>query len=480
MIAAKKLCKDYSGKDILIDVDLKINQGRKIGLVGRNGCGKSTLFRILNGIEEPSSGSIEIQNEIIGYLPQEFSFPNEMVGVYLENKLESKWDMYKIDLLVNKLKFANYDPYQLINTLSEGQKMKIKLIEIMLTDPTIIFIDEPTNHLDIEGIIWLESYIKTLTQAVVMISHDRYFLNSVVDEIWEIDKHTIIKFVGDYDNYKVEKMRLIDKWDQEYVLFLKHKKQLETLLENVHKIKDGKKRGRAIGAVKKRIDREIESNKKEKYITKKIKDLEFETDVRVGKLMIRFENVTKKYGEKTVFENLSFEVRGKEKVWLFGPNGAGKTTIIKMVIGDEAITEGVIKIGDNVKTGYYSQVQSELDSEQTVLEEFMNKTGCYYGNAYGYLKKFLFDNDAVKKKVKYLSPGERARFAFSIFAYKDYDLLILDEPDNHLDIETKEVLERSLRDFKGTVLIVSHDRYFVEEIGVNKILNLENGTLTSN
>ena len=261
MIAAKKLCKDYSGKDILIDVDLKINQGKKIGLVGRNGCGKSTLFRILNGIEEPSSGSIEIQNEVVGYLPQEFSFPNEMVGVYLENKLESKWDMYKIDLLVNKLKFVNYDPYQFLNTLSEGQKMKVKLIEIMLTDPTVIFIDEPTNHLDIEGIIWLEGYIKMLTQAVVMISHDRYFLNSVVDEIWEIDKHTIIKFVGDYDNYKVEKMRLIDKWDQEYILFLKHKKQLETLLENVHKIKDGKKRGRAIGAVKKRIDREIESNK---------------------------------------------------------------------------------------------------------------------------------------------------------------------------------------------------------------------------
>ncbi len=196
--------------------------------------------------------------------------------------------------------------------------------------------------------------------------------------------------------------------------------------------------------------------------------------------MVRFENVTKKYGDKTVFENLSFEVIGKEKVWLFGPNGGGKTTIIKMIIGDENITEGVIKIGDNVKTGYYSQVQSEFDSERTVLEEFMNKTTCYYGDAYGYLKRFLFDKKAVKKKVKFLSPGERVRFAFSIFAYKDYDLLILDEPDNHLDIETKKMLERSLKDFKGTVLIVSHDRYFVEEVGVNKILDLEEGTLISN
>lgn len=242
MIAGKKLCKDYSGKDILIDVDVKINEGRKIGLVGKNGCGKSTLFRILNGIETPTSGNIEIQNEVIGYIPQEFSFPNEMVGVYLENKLDSKWDMYKIDLLVNKLKFANYDPYQFLNTLSEGQKMKVKLIEIMLTDPTILFIDEPTNHLDIEGIRWLEKYLKTLNQTIVMISHDRYFLNSLVDEIWEIENHKVLKFVGDYDNYKIEKMKLIDKWDQEYILFLKHKKQLETLLESVHKIKDEKER----------------------------------------------------------------------------------------------------------------------------------------------------------------------------------------------------------------------------------------------
>jgi len=380
VITAKNLCKSFSDKELLVNVNLKISAGRKIGLVGRNGCGKSTLFKMLNGTEEVSAGHIDIQGETFGYVPQEFPFPDKLIGIYLEKKLATKWDMYKIDMLANQLKFQNYDPYQSLTTLSEGQKMKVKLMEVLLADPTTLFIDEPTNHLDIEGIVWLEEYIKSLSQAVVMISHDRFFLNNTVDEIWEIDKLQIFRFVGNYDNYKLEKMKLIEKWDQEYTLFLKHKAQLEKLLENVHKIKDGKKRGRAVGAVKKRIEREVTTNKKEKYVSKRINSLDFDTDVHQGKLMIRFDNVSKKYGEKLVFENLDFDIRGKEKVWLFGPNGAGKTTIIKMIIGEEPATSGSIKLGENMKCGYYSQVQTELDSEKTVLEEFMNSTGCYFGS----------------------------------------------------------------------------------------------------
>ncbi|MFA6982005.1 MAG: ATP-binding cassette domain-containing protein, partial [Patescibacteria group bacterium] len=404
VITVKGLSKNYSSVDLFTGVDLKIGNGRKIGLVGRNGCGKSTLIKILAGEEEANSGSIEMQNEVLGYIPQEFGFPDEMVGYYLESRLETKSDSYKIDLLTSQLKFRNYDPYQMLNTLSEGQKMKVKLIEVMLSDPTVLFIDEPTNHLDIDGIIWFENYIRSLDQAVVMISHDRSFLNNTVDEIWEIDKLQVFRFVGDYDNYKAEKMKLIEKWDQEYILFLKHKEKLERLLENVRKIKDGKARSGAVGAAKKRMEREIEANQKEKYVSKRMRAIAFDTDVRAGKLMIRFENVTKKYGEKVIFEDLDFEVRGKEKVWLFGPNGAGKTTIIKMIIGEEPLTAGVITLGNAIRVGYYSQVQSELDLKQNILEEFMNKTGCYIGEAYGYLRKFLFEKDTLKKKVKSLSP----------------------------------------------------------------------------
>lgn len=479
MITAKGITKRYSDVDILTNIDFNIGNGRKIGLVGKNGCGKSTLFKVINGIEDPTTGNIDNQGEIFGYLPQEFSFPDETVGEYLTKALEHDWEFYKVDALAEQVKFNNFDVEQQINTMSEGQKMKVKLIEVLLKDPTTLFIDEPTNHLDIEGIMWFEEYIKHIKTTVVMISHDRSFLNHVVDEIWEIDKQTIFRFIGDYDNYKTEKLKLINKWDQEYILFLKKKSQLETLLENVHKIKGGKQRGRAIGAVKKRIDREIVANSKEKYTNKKIKDIDFKADAHASKLMVKFDNVSKSYGKKLVFKNLSFELRGKEKVWLYGPNGAGKSTLVKILMGIEKETEGTARLGDNVSVGYFSQMQAGLDSDNEILQEFIDKTGVFFGEAYGYLSRFLFDRRSVKKKVWQLSPGERARFAFAIFTYKNYDLLVLDEPDNHLDIETKEVLERSLNEFNGTLLLVSHDRYFVEMVGVNKILNLSEGTLES-
>ena len=356
--------------------------------------------------------------------------------------------------------------------------MKVKLIETLLSDPTVLFIDEPTNHLDIDGILWFEKYVKHLPITVVMISHDRSFLNNVVDEIWEIENQKIYFFIGNYDTYKTEKLKLINKWDQEYVLFLKKKAQLEQLLESARKIKDGKKRGKAISSAKKRIERETGGeNKKGKYESKSMKELNFKTDAHSGKLMIRLENVNKTYGEKTIFEDVSFELRGKEKIWLFGPNGAGKSTLVKIIMGEERINNGKVRIGENIKIGYYSQVARNLEREKNLFQTFIETTTCFDHQAYGYLSKFLFSKDDLLKRVWQLSPGQRARFAFAIFAYKDYDMLILDEPDNHLDIDTKEVLEKSLSKFHGAVLLVSHDRYFVESVRINKVLNLMDGEL---
>jgi ATP-binding cassette, subfamily F, member 3 len=479
VIAGKNLTKSFTGDPILENIDFKIGGNIKIGLVGKNGCGKSTLFRLI--IEElvPDSGNIQNLGEKIGYIPQEFTFPDELVGEYLEKKLDDPYESYKIDILVSKMEFAGFDPYQEINTLSEGQKMKIKIIELMLQDPTVVLIDEPTNHLDIEGILWFERYIKHLDVATIMISHDREFLNKTVDEIWEIENRKILRFVGNYDTYKEEKLRLIEKWDDEYIKFLKQKQKLETLLTNVRKIKGGKQRGRAVKAAKKRIDREVEQNKKTEYVEKKMKNVTFNTDVTSDKRMIRFGDASKSYGKKLVFEDLEFDIRAKQKVWLFGPNGTGKTTIVKIINGEETLTEGEIQLGTNIKVGYFAQKQTKLNSDMSLLDSFIDETGCFFGDAHGMLKKFLFEKDDVKKRVKDLSPGQRARFAFAIFAFKDYDFLILDEPTNHLDIETKEVIENSLRDFEGTVLLVSHDRFFVERVGITNILNLTEGRLES-
>ncbi len=259
MIVGKNVNKIYVADQILKDVAFKIGNNVKVGIVGRNGCGKSTLLKLVVNEEELTSGSIDIQNEVIGYIPQELVFPNEMVLEYLEKQVGSKNEVYKIDILVKQLEFTNYDPYQLIETLSEGQKMKLKLLSLLLSDPTTLLIDEPTNHLDIEGILWFEKYIKHLNKSVVMISHDRQFLNNTVDEIWEIEEASITRFVGDFDNYKGEKLRLIDKWNEEYVRFLRRKAQLETLLER-SRFMAVSRSGKGTQAVKKKIQRERSQN----------------------------------------------------------------------------------------------------------------------------------------------------------------------------------------------------------------------------
>ena len=480
MISGKNLTKKFDDRTLFSNVDFKLSGKKKIGLVGRNGCGKSTLFKMIMGEEDITSGSISKVGERIGYIPQEFDFPDEMVGIYLEEVLDNSWEYYKIEKLAKQLQFTHFDPYQNLNTLSEGQKMKVKLMELMLQDPTILLIDEPTNHLDIEGIEWFEKYVKTLQIPVLMISHDRQFLNNVVDEIWEIEREGLIRYVGNYDNYKEEKLKLIDKWNEEFKAQERKRAQLERLLENVRKIGDGHKRSRAVSSAKTRIAR-LDKDKKEKYEKKVMKNVKMYTEVHSSKLMLRLTDLTKYYGKTKVFENLNLEIRGGEKVWLFGPNGAGKSTLVKIVMGLETPTAGEVKVGENIKIGYFSQIQERIKSRKNIKDEFIDRTNCFYGAVGNYLSKFLFsEKDITEKLVSQLSPGERARFEFAIFSFKDYDLLILDEPDNHLDIETKEVLEQSLRDYKGTILLVSHDRYFVGNSGITSVLNLKDGVLKQN
>jgi ATPase subunit of ABC transporter with duplicated ATPase domains len=476
VITTSNLTKQYADRILFSDVAIKIGNRVKVGLVGRNGCGKSTLLKILSGHEDASAGSIEVQGEVVAYIPQEIVFPNEMLGEYLEKLLGNHWEFYKIEALATRLNFHNFDPYQQLSTLSEGQKMKVKLIEALLKNPTVLLIDEPTNHLDIEGILWFEEYVRELSASVVMISHDRQFLNNTVDEIWEIENGKLLRFVGNYDNYQEEKLKLIQKWDEQYTLFLKHKAKLEELLATARAIQGGK-RGAAVRAAKTRIRREVEEKEINQYDTKKMTKVRFESEAHRQKLMVRVNAVSKFYGEKRVFENLNFELRGKEKIWLFGSNGEGKSTLVKMIMGLEQPTAGEIKVGEGVKVGYFSQTQSQLNPNARLMDEFTNQTRLFEGVAIGYLRKYLFDKDTHNKKISQLSPGERARFAFAIFAVNNYDLLILDEPDNHLDIETKQVLEQSLREFKGALLLVSHDRYFVEMVGVEKLVNLRDGRL---
>ena len=238
MIIGNKITKGFRGELVFEDVSFKLGNGKKIGLVGANGCGKSTLFKIMLGLEQTDEGTLHNHGTEIGYIPQEFNFPDVTVSKYLGKFLEHDWEEYKIDMLVSKLSYGNYDPDQKIDTLSEGQKMKLKMIEILLGEPDTLLIDEPTNHLDIEGIAWFETYIKNAKETIAMISHDRQFLNNVVDEVWEIEKDHLTRFVGNYDDYRAGKFALIEKQDKEYKLFLQKKASLERLLQNARRKSD--------------------------------------------------------------------------------------------------------------------------------------------------------------------------------------------------------------------------------------------------
>ncbi len=231
MIIGTKISKSYSKGVVIEDISFKLGNSKKIGIVGVNGSGKTTLLKIIAGLEEPGSGDIQMNQEIIGYIPQEFNFPkNTKIGEYLTTFLENSWESYRIDELINRLSFHNYNPDQKISTLSDGQKMKVKMASIFLGYPTILLIDEPTNHLDIEGIKWFENYIKNIDITVAFISHDRQFLNNVVNEIWEIEKQQMLRFVGNYDNYQLEKIQHIKKQGREYKLFLKKKSQFRAIV----------------------------------------------------------------------------------------------------------------------------------------------------------------------------------------------------------------------------------------------------------
>lgn len=497
MLKVSGLVKMYNGNVILNGIDFVLPKNKKIALVGANGCGKSTLFKLLTGNETPTEGTITIEHEKIGYIPQEFDFNEEqLVGEFLIGLLENDWDFYKIEALLQKLQFKNYDEYQQIKTLSNGQKMKLTMIAQLLKEPTLLLIDEPTNHLDIEGVLWFEKYIKSLNITVVMISHDREFLNNSVDEVWEIEKGKILNFVGNYDTYKEEKLRLIGKWNDEYTRFLKRKEKLEALITNVGKIKGGAKRGKAIKAAKKRFDREIVKDAKEEYVDEKMDTVSFNTKIHAGKLVVRMQNGKKSFGDNTVFNNLDVEIRGKDRIWIYGPNGTGKSTLVKIIntqfsknsafytnIGGNNdfldLTSGNIEVGPNLKVGYFAQNPGFLNYDNLLKDEIYQNTSISdEGTLYTTLAKFMFDKeDANYKRVKDLSPGQRARFVFALFSINDYDVLILDEPTNHLDIASKEVIEQSLSQFKGTLILVSHDRYFVQKVNVNTVLNLENNSV---
>ena len=518
ILSCKDICKSYGIRDVLKDITFSINEGDKVGIIGANGEGKSTLFKIITKEISQDSGEIFIdKNKTLGYLSQNLALDSdkniyeETLSVFdellnieerlssLEIKMNEPYDennasyhdklikdyttlqdiyshkggyIYKgeISRVLKGLGFTEDDFYKSINTLSGGQKTRVALCKLLLRKPDIILLDEPTNHLDLEAISWLEDYMKNYKGTVLVISHDRFFLDSVTTSTFEV-------IAGKVECYNVPYSKFIDLRKKNYEAKLKaynlqqaEIKRQEAIIEKFRSF-NREKSIRAAESREKALEKmeRIEAPTHEKEGSK----IKFEASIKSGYDVLHIENMNKSYGEKTLFTNLNIDLKRGEKVALIGENGRGKTTLFKIIMDKVQADKGVKVLGTNVNVGYYDQEQSDLNLDKTILDEvwdeFPNLTT---SKLRSYLASFLLTGDDVFKVINTLSGGEKCRINLLKLMLSKSNLLLLDEPTNHLDIISREALEDAILEYDGTLMVISHDRYFLNKV-IGRILELK-------
>lgn len=477
MILLQHITKTINTKLLFKDISFKIREGQKVGLVGPNGAGKTTLLKIILQKIEPDEGKIIIQQEQIGYLPQKLQVKeSQEVWSYLRHFLSEDWEEYKIDEVLARVGLKNIGHKTLVSKLSGGQKMKVGLARVLLTEPTTLLLDEPTNNLDVESMMWLESFVKNFPGKVLLISHDRFFLDACVNKIIELDAstQTITEYGGNYSAYVTQKAEHFEHAESAFELHQrKEKKMKEWIVQKQQQLlyHPSPKVARQLQAMKTRFSREIEDNRVEKP-----REYQAFSISNVGDAL---------HHKKTVIKVHDFAIHqlvripelylfGTDRVHLVGKNGAGKTTIMKSLLGHHSFYTGKVEIGPNVKFGYFSQEHDLLDHDKSVIQVFMTETKTSESTARKILGKYLFSQQSVFFNVKNLSEGEKARLHIALLLHTHHDFLFLDEPTNHLDLESREVLAEALREYEGGFLVVSHDRYFLQQIGITRKLKIEN------
>ncbi|MGW7890197.1 ABC-F family ATP-binding cassette domain-containing protein [Staphylococcus xylosus] len=521
LLQLNDLTKSFDGEDIFNNVDFEVKTGERIGIVGRNGAGKSTLMKIIAGVEDYDSGHIsKSKNLKLGYLTQqmtlntdqtvfeEMSKPFEaMKKLEQEMKLETDWlaqhadefdsetykthiDRYeslsnqfeqqdgyqyesKIKTVLHGLNFSEADFDRPINDFSGGQKTRLSLAQMLLSEPDLLLLDEPTNHLDMETTQWLESYLNYFKGAIVIISHDRYFLDKIVTQIYDVALGDVQHYVGNYAQFIDQRDKYYEKRMQEYENQQAQIKRLETFVDkNIA-------RASTTGMAKSRrkMLEKIERINKP-MIDAKSANIQFEFDRNTGNDVFHIKNLEIGY-ESPITKGITFEVTKGDHIAIIGPNGIGKSTLIKTIADIQKALNGTITTGANLKIGYYDQKQAEFKSNKTILDYLWDQYPTMNEkDIRAVLGRFLFVQEDVKKIINDLSGGEKARLQLALLMLERNNVLILDEPTNHLDIDSKEMLEQALANFKGTILFVSHDRYFINELA-NKVydLDLDGGTM---
>nr|WP_302519760.1 ATP-binding cassette domain-containing protein [uncultured Allisonella sp.] len=504
------LSKFFGIKTVFENVSFEVRSGERIGLVGANGAGKTTLLRCLMGQEDYDKGSVSTSpGAVIGYLRQDFNYESQTLREEMElawkdvlyykdklaelaRKLETSHDEelvaaygrteerfeylggYDYEATTRKiltgLGFSDADWDRDIHGFSGGQKVRINLAAAFVRHPDFLFLDEPTNHLDMGMLEWLEEYLRSYRGGILMVSHDRYFLDATTTGIIDLENHQIHTYRGNYTQFT--KVKALNEEAQERA-YEKQQEHIRETEEYIRKYKAGIKAKQARGR-QSQLDR---LERIEKPIHRQSLHFQFEKPAECAEKVLDVMHVTSSYGDHVIFKDLTMHIKKGESVGLIGPNGAGKSTLLKLIVGDKRADGGFIQIGNRVKPGYYSQELDRLNSEYTVLEQIENDFDMGEREARNLLGMFLFRGDDVFKPVSLLSGGERARLTLLMLFLEKPNFLILDEPTNHLDIPTREIMEQALAAFGGTSLIVSHDRYFLDRV-TTRILEMENGKLT--
>lgn len=471
VITLKNASFKYLDKPILNNVNISFDDIKHVGVVGVNGTGKSTLLKILNGEENLKSGTIDKSgNLVISYLAQEPVFDLEKKIIDVMDNLSTKEhpiNDYEIKSILNKFKL--FDHAKQIKYLSGGERKRLALAQTLIKYADILILDEPTNHLDNDMILYLEKYLKKFPRGIIMVTHDRYFLERVCNKMIELDNGDIYSYDANYSKFlelKKERLEALEHEQKKWNSLYKH--ELAWMRRGAQ-ARSTKQKGRI-----KRFE-ELEKKEFSKNETLDISSL----NTRLGKKLVEIYDISKSYGDKVLFSNFSFMLNRSDIVGVVGDNGAGKSTLFKIIMGLEDATSGSVIRGETLKIGYFKQQSDDLDLEMTAIDyikETANLIETVDGNisASEMLDKFLFTSDMKYTKIGRLSGGERRRLMLIKVLMTNPNLLILDEPTNDLDIDTLEVLEDYLLDFNGPILVVSHDRYFLDKI-CNRLLAFENG-----
>jgi ATP-binding cassette subfamily F protein 3 len=518
MLRLEHVSKIYPTGEVLKDINWEVKPGDRIGLVGVNGAGKSTQLKIIAGETQPTTGEIVRPASLhIAYLTQEFEVdptrtvseefwrafgeandihvalsavhrametatPEELDTLLHEmDRLQRQFealDGYGLDSRIEKimpdLGFDLEDGDRLVSAFSGGWQMRMSLGKILLQKPDLLLLDEPTNHLDLETIEWLENYLKGLSTPMVIVSHDREFLDRLCTQIVETERGVSSTYLGNYSAYLQQKEEMRDA---QLSAFERQQKELEKQQAFVDRFRASATRSTQAKSREKQLDK-IERIQAPDGGVRTL-HFRFPPSPRSGREMVEIKNMTHSYGEKILFLDANLMLERGDRVAFLGPNGAGKSTLLHLIMGMEKPTEGTVSMGDhNVLPGYFEQNQAEaLDLQKTVIQTIHDEVPKWTNEEVRtLLGRFLFSGDSAFKKVESLSGGEKARLALAKMLLQPANLLILDEPTNHLDIPAKEMLEEALQNYDGTVIIVSHDRYFISQVA-NKIVEIRDGEL---